>query len=573
MPRYPSQQQTPPAPTVEGDSFFDRVDMKNDRSTLPVGTLALSVNKRLRYKRADARKGTWLPVFANILDLTEIDGFGVYSNPNGQEVLLVAGRTGDTARAIYSMRDGTYPDTIPNDSPLADSVEFVQASDKVFLFQGTDTVQLVWDGVSSGGFKRIAKSSPADTSTSLIPPTVTAEHLANRLVLIKDKGGVLVSDILDYTSYDPILEVFRINSGGSNVDSPIVRVFNYAKGITLIFSARAINLLLNFTGDPDVASIELLNSQIGLAGRKAVVMLGGDVLFLSEPGGIYRVAQAFENRLQTIPLPITDPIQPLIDRINWTAASGAVSASLGEYVYFGVPIDGSVTNNCMIVYNGATGIVEGYDTWPQPFQIDDLAVTLYQGERHLFALDKSSARIYVLYTGKSDYIFDDPELRLSHEYPIGDVIETRGYATLGWNAATRRDFKKVSIGVATWAPALIITELTESVNDERSLTENPITKSRTQYDRFGIPDWIPTNENDDWATPGRQDYSIFPDETGFDPMSGIDPDRKQTSTLRSSTKARGKYISYRVANNQGNADIGWILVESTGTQREPRRAG
>lgn len=565
MPRYATAQPTPPQPTHEGDSFFDRVNEKEDRSTLPAGTLAKSVNKRLRHKTADTRKGVWPPVFANLLGLTTIKGFGVYSNPNGREVLLVA-----TNNKIYSMRDGSAPSEIAMTAGTTlDQVEFVQAHDKIFVFRGTE-VQLIWDGVSSTGFAPITKTDPLDTSTTLIPPAVTAENIADRLLIISGTSDVIATDVLDYVSYDAALEVFHV---GRQAGDPIIRIFNYAQGIAIVFCTRSAYLLLNFAGDPSLAHIELLNSTLGLAGRKAVVMLGGDVLFLSNPGGIYRIAQAFESRIQTVPLPVTDPIQPFIDRINWDAASGAVAKVLGEYVYFAVPIDSSTRNNAVIVYNGATGEVEGYDTFPDPFRIDDMVVTLYEGQRRLYALDKDAARIYVMYEGKSDFIYD-PGTGLTTEHEIADLIETRGYATLGWNAATRRDFKQVQIGVSTWSPSIMVTELTESTSDERPLNSNAITKSRTEYDTFARKGWVATNVNNDWHTPGRQDYSITANDDGIIlEGDGIDPDRKQASTLRFSTKARGRYISYRVANNQGSADVGWILVESSGTQREPRRGG
>lgn len=566
MPRYATTQPTPVQQTTEGDSSFSSVNMKLDRSSLPTGTLALSVNKRLRKGIAETRNGIWPPVFANSLGLDAIKGIGVYSNPNGREVLLVA-----TADTIYSMRDGSSPFAIPMTPGIAlDEVEFVQAHDQIFVFRGTSETQLIWNGVDSDGFAEITKTDPLDTSTTLIPPAATAESIADRLLIISGTSDIIATDILDYVSYDAALEVFHI---GREAGDTIVRVFNYAKGMAIVFCNRSTYLLLNFAGDPSLATIELLNSTLGLAGRKAVVMLGGDVLFLSNPGGIYRIAQSFESRIQTIPLPVTDPIQPFIDRINWEAASGAVGRVLGEYVYFAVPVDGSTRNNAVIVYNGATGLVEGYDTFPEPFRIDDMAVTLYNQQRRLFALDKDAGRIYVMYEGKSDFVYD-PETDLTTENEIQDLIETRGYATLGWNAATRRDFKQVQIGISTWAPSITVTELTESANDERALNQNAITKSRTQYDTLGRKDWVATNSNDDWDTPGRQDYSITADETGFlVDGDGIDPDQKQASTLRFSTKARGKYISYRIANNQGNADVGWILVESSGTQREPRRGG
>jgi hypothetical protein len=549
--------------------------MKLDRSQLPPGVLSLAINNRLRKKVAEPRPGILPPVFANILNPDMIRGWGVYSNPNGDEVLLIA----DSAE-VHVIADGTYPDTIAVDGVLATTIEFVQAHDKVFIFQGITQKQLVWDGVSEAGFVAITKSDPADTSTKLIPPAITAEHINDRLVMIKDSNNVLASDIGDYTSYDPILEVFYVDNDSGATDA-VKRVFGYAKGISIIFSSRSISLLLDFTDDPALARVELLNSKLGLAGRKAVVMLGGDVLFLSEPGGIYRVAQSFESRQQVVPLPITDPIQPLIERINWKAATGAVAETVGEYVYFAVPIDGSLTNNAVIVYNGATDVVEGYDSFPAGFQIDDLKVTLYQGERRLFALDKAACRIYVMYEGKSDFVYAPvvagaPELVDNPppvEHEIEHTIETRGYSTQGWNSAPTRDFKRMSMGIETWSPSLVVTQLGDDAGDERVLTPTPITRSRTEYTGFAKADWDPTNANLDWDTPGREDYSITANDTGWIPgeTGGIDPERKQASVLKFSTKLRGTSVAYRITNGMGAAIINWVQLESSETVRAPRR--
>lgn len=574
MSRYAAPLPAPPQATPEGDPGFSSVNMKLDRSQLTPGVLALSQNNRLRKKVCAERDGIWPPVFANILNPSMIRGWGVYSNPNGDEVLLVA----DSAE-VHIIQEGTYPSTLAVDSAMADAVEFVQAHDKIFIYQGTAKKQLVWDGVSAAGFVGITKSSPGDTSTALIPPAVTAEHITDRVLIIKSQNEIIATDIGDYTSYDPILEVFPVFNA-SGPASPAVRVFGYAKGIAIIFFQSSISLLLNFTGDPALASVELLTSKHGLAGRKAVVMVGGDVLFLSEPGGIYRVSQSFESRQQVVALPITDPIQPFIERINWRAATGAVAEMLGEYVYFAVPIDGSSVNNAVIVYNGATGVVEGYDTFPAGFQIDDFKITLYQGERRLYALDKNAARIYVMYEGKSDFVYVDEAGTRDAEAPIDGpveheiqaVLETRGYAPQGWNSSPTRDFKRVSLGITTWAPSIIVTQLGDGANDERPLNVTPIRKSRVEYDRFGKADWDPTNVNDDWETPGRQDYSIVADDTGVDPGTGIDPDRAQTSVLQFSTKLRGTTVSYRIANGQGAAAIEWLSLESSEAVRAPRRA-
>lgn len=574
----------PPEPAFDGDTEFTSVNMKDDRASLPPGVLALSVNKRLRHKKAATRAGIWLPVFANILALDLIRGWGVYSNPNGEELLLVAGD-----RLVYAHRDGTYPLTIPVKAPpavetggetpealtpssLADSIEFVQAHDKIYLYQGTEKKQLVWDGVSSAGFVEITKSHPADTSTKLIPPAVTAEHVSDRTLIIKGKNDIIITDVLDYTSYDHILQVHHV---GREAGEQIIRVLDYAKGIVIVFTPRSVYLLLNFTGNPAAATVEPLTSQWGLAGRKACIKQGGEVFYLSAQGrGIYRVSQSFEDRQQVVARPVTDCIQPLMHRINWPAAGGAVAQSTGEYTLFAVPIDGSLVNNCLIIYNGATGKIEGYDTFPAPFQIDDLLVTFYRGEQRMFALDKNAARIYVLDEGKSDFVFD-PATSTVTEHPIADLMETRGYATLGGNGTATRDFQRVEMAVSTWAPSILVTELTERAADERPLNLTPITKSRTEYDNFGKKNWVPTNVNDDWGAPGRQDYSMALGPPGVYLKGGIDLERKQRGRpLRFSTRCRGQYISYRIANSQGQCDVISVApVESAGSHREPRRAG
>ena len=550
-------------PIVVGDEFFDTVNMKDDPASLPPGTLRLSVNKRLRTRSANTRGGTMLPGWANGLGVVKIYGLGVFSNPQGEEVILLAGQS-----QIYMLQDGWAPRTIPLplDTAIRTPVEFVQARNKVFLFRGPDLIQLVWDGHSSEGFVPITKSDPEDISTNLIPPAVTAEYVSDRLLLIKETNDLLASDVGDYTSYDPILQDFYVNSGTSD---PIVRVFGYSQGIVIVFKKRSSDTLLNWTGDPVLAQVQVLNAHLGLAGRKAVTTLGGDVLFLSEPGGIYRIAQVFESRLQTVPLPITDPIQPLIARINWKAAEGAVAESLGEYNYFAVPIDGSTYNNCLIVYNGATEKLEGYDTFPAPFQIDDLMVMIFQGERRLFAIDKKNSAVYVLYEGKTDWINNDGEIQ---EHEIADAMETRGYAAPSLQASaysTRLSpadtpmlrFTRARVGMSTWRPSITVTAVADGVMEERVLREKPITKDRQKYYLHAKKDFVLTNVNNDFDAPLREDYSV--DATAgffFDP-AGVNVERKQQTIEPFPVRLRGRWVSLRIENGQGQCDVSGVELE------------
>src|SRR5262245_21256234 len=77
---------------TDGDPGFTGVNMLIDRGSLPAGMLARSENKRLRDGVAATRPGTTYPGEFNPFFEDIIIGSHIYSNPNGDEVILVATR-------------------------------------------------------------------------------------------------------------------------------------------------------------------------------------------------------------------------------------------------------------------------------------------------------------------------------------------------------------------------------------------------------------------------------------------------------------------------------------------------
>jgi hypothetical protein len=133
--------------------------------------------------------------------------------------------------------------------------------------------------------------------------------------------------------------------------------------------------------------------------------------------------------------------------------------------------------------------------------------------------------------------------------------------------------KRAEIPVATLRPQITVTELTDRARDERILNGTPITRNPAKYLNFSKPDFVADNSNADFEAPGREDYSL--DLTSIDfnlTEPGVELEMKQRDPLRFSTKARGRYMSYRVENHQGECEVGAIMVESAGTQREKRKA-
>src|SRR4051812_28696702 len=101
MSRYPTMQQQPAQATDEGDDHFVGMIMEQpgqERSILQPGYFALCQNGR----DGNQRRGSVIPQFANIVAFTAILGSGVYNNPNGNRVIMVA-----TPAEVLMVREGS----------------------------------------------------------------------------------------------------------------------------------------------------------------------------------------------------------------------------------------------------------------------------------------------------------------------------------------------------------------------------------------------------------------------------------------------------------------------------------
>jgi hypothetical protein len=66
--------------------------------------------------------------------------------------------------------------------------------------------------------------------------------------------------------------------------------------------------------------------------HQSVLEWGRDVAFLSEPGGIYKLNEVIQDQVAAEPLPVSERIQSVIDRIKWPTAEVGLRRALGESV-------------------------------------------------------------------------------------------------------------------------------------------------------------------------------------------------------------------------------------------------
>jgi hypothetical protein len=120
----------------------------------------------------------------------------------------------------------------------------------------------------------------------------------------------------------------------------------------------------------------------GCVGRRAWVAYGNDLLFMSQDGvRSLRRMQAAADQWE-LSAPISMPVQPYIDRINWSVSHLIRAVKYNEFALFAVPLDNSETNNAVLVWNGRLnrwlGVWTGDEWTPSEF-----AVTRFNGVRRL----------------------------------------------------------------------------------------------------------------------------------------------------------------------------------------------
>jgi hypothetical protein len=540
MSRYRSYTGADDEQKLDLDPYLIGVNMKDEPDTLGIGFAQDAENKRFENKRSSCRPGVITPVFANIPAYGTTFGSAVYSNPNdsNSEWLMMA-----VADGVWLTREGRYPTkvSLADGITISDTVHFTQAFNKVIMQRGEDFSQLEWDGDFYGTFVEIEESDDDTDSTDLIPNSSVALYISDRLAVIDGRDNIAASDLGDYTHYAPVYTSFKINEGS---DDMLTTLWPYTDNIVIAFKNQSSYFAPGVTGDLSELRLLDLSRDKGCVGQYPVVSVGDEVWFLADDG-IYRVVPFQQDRLKVDPTPVSDPIQPLIDRINWNYASGACAAVWGRKVFFAVPMDDSTFNNAILVFNLSTGMWNGLDTFDSDadFHIDRFHVTDYLGVKRLYAADYTNSRFILMYEGATDEIGGT-------DYEIVEMVHTRAYTFQDL------DFKQsthVSFAFETIHPKISIQAITEGQNEITQLCTD-LTKDRTKYYTWGKADFDITNTNGDFDVRNREDYLVRSSDA-FESDSGVDPNLKQQQVERFYVRARGRRVSFKITNTQGSCDL------------------
>ena len=510
-----------------------------------------------------------------------IYGASNFETPNGIEHLIVATDQGvfHTSPDSFSEEIGFYGGLDSEGEPIyyyyGDAgyptitdqarVRFVQCFNNLIMFRGPNLAPLVLTENILKGWRSIEQTDTPEADenegdgTERIPNASTGLFFGNRLIVPFGRDEVAVSDYLNYTRYQPVRSAFRVNTGSSD---KLVSVFKFDPNTLLVFKEASVYAVRNVYGDLADAQLDQLTDQYGCAAERSIVAAGSDVIFLSDQRGVVSLRQSVAGETQSVDLPLSQPIQPIINRIDWTKAKDAVGAYSNNRYYLAVPLRGinatAPGNNAILVYDFLTKAWSGTD-FISGIGIKDFFFVNYKGAKRLFVLTNDGQ--ILLYDDEQFGGIDDQTIgndnKTSHSVIEGRLL-TRGY-TCG--LPDKKRFRALSAFVETYAGAYTITGWADGVNESVNISDESF--SKTTYEAAIKSDYSANNSSDNFFDQGRDDYSISAGDNFVCGSKGFAVDRKQAHSDRDRFKCEGQYLQLEFKTTSGVVDIRGLNLTAT----------
>ena len=404
----------------DGDIGFVGLNSRDNPSALPTGIVSQSQNFRLDRGVATVRKGLQRKTIGALIGQI-IYGVGTYINSSGQEVIIAVVTDG-----LYSYNPQSETLSAKVSFPAGETIttqdgcDVVTAVDKVYISRGFSKRPLVWD-LTTG-----ITALPTSGAGHPFPNCTGMLYYANRMIVLgkyhaeantlRNYDTVSVSNFLDFANWDAV-DAFTINNGGND---QVVGVAPWTLNEFLVFMRNSIFYVNTGTdrytsgdGLSATSSLKTLATDIGCSARKSVVQAGGGVFFLSD-NGIYflqpQPASAESMKLLTMADPISAPIDDIIQRINKTYAYRSVATYWNNRYYLAIPLDSSVDNNAILVYNFILRQWESVDTYPAGFDIFDFVIAKKDNQRRMYGVD----------TDKGIFLMEQLDVDEYQDWAVGD---------------------------------------------------------------------------------------------------------------------------------------------------------
>lgn len=280
---------------------------------------------------------------------------------------------------------------------------------------------LYWDGSAATMTRTPADSHPTGAGYRRLPAAGWATYASGQLITTRDLSEVLISDILDPDTFDPLLKSFRATAGGG---PRIVAIHPWMGRQFLIFcwprNIYLAEIALADDGqsiDPATSSLTLLTEEIGLIARRSVATAGSNVLFMAG-SGVYRLDTGLDLKLRGNTQPLSAPIQDLMDAIPDARKALASACYWNNRYHLAIPAANGLAQ--VFVYSMLSNQWESIDDYP--IAIDGLFLGYVSGTLRLCAY-AAAGDVFVL----DDDADGNDETASGATVAIASEIQTRRY--------------------------------------------------------------------------------------------------------------------------------------------------
>jgi hypothetical protein len=189
---------------------------------------------------------------------------------------------------------------------------------------------------------------------------------------------------LDSDTYDRIYAQYRFNAGEADFN---VGLHSFAEDKLMVFNRNSIHLVQNTT-NLQGASTQLLTNEVGCVARQSIVQVGNRVIFLSD-NGVYGTEFLDEYNLRGTETPLSEPINETIKTINRDQWSKSVAVYFDNRYFIAVPVNNSLENNVVLIYNFLNKQWESIDSVDNAdWDIENLIVAGDGNQRGVYAINK-----------------------------------------------------------------------------------------------------------------------------------------------------------------------------------------
>ena len=340
----------------------------------------------------------------------------------------------------------------------------------------------------------IKKSSASGAN---VPAGREGLYFQNRLLLLYGPDYLAVSDVLDPLHYSPILNEFKLNTGANDA---VVALYPFNATTLIVFKERSILAVENLYGDLSTTRLTEVTREFGCVSQASIASTGSDIVFLSQRG-VISLKQTEFGISQSVVLPLSDPIQNVIEEIDQANWGKSCAAYYNNRYILSVPVEGgNGTNERTLVYNFLNQAWEGY--W-----VGSLLVPRYYTRVIVAGTDT------LCWADESGLIhnFDLNALqdrnRVGTIQQIATTVYFRGHT--GENNVDHKQWTFVQFELTSWNPTYSMSAVFDGVNETYAIATNE-TKSRTAYYTYGSGTFATNNSGNNFLAPFREDYSTLP---------------------------------------------------------------